>query len=326
MTRHLPIAAAVAAVLALAACSAQPAPHPTADPSAEPAADSCATAGPASDSVVVSGEFGAEPNVSFQEPLEVERTERTVVLEGDGAAVVDGTMVSLDFMIYNGTTGAVATGTAYSEQGRGLVVVDDAQLVPGFVDTLRCTTEGSRVVGVVPAADAFGSAGQPDLGIGPGEAIVFVADVVSVLPTQAEGEARELPGDFPALELEFADDGRPAVGIPDTDPPAELRIGVLVAGDGPVVGAQDEFTVQYQGVNWRTGEVFDETWGEAPRSFTSVIPGFAKAVIGQTVGSRVVVVVPPAEGYGEEGNASAGIEGTDTIVFVIDVLATTPPA
>src|SRR5690606_12934654 len=126
------------------------------------------------------------------------------------------------------------------------------------------------------------------------------------------------------LDLDFADDGRPTVGIPEGDPPAELQIGVLVTGDGAVVAPGDEFTVQYQGVNWRTGEIFDETWGQAPRSFTTVIAGFERAVVGKPVGSRVIAVIPPAQGYGEEGNAGAGIEGTDTLVFVIDILATTP--
>ena len=33
------------------------------------------------------------------------------------------------------------------------------------------------------------------------------------------------------------------------------------------------------------------------------------------------MVVPPGDGYGTEGNADAGISGTDTLVFVVDILA-----
>jgi FKBP-type peptidyl-prolyl cis-trans isomerase len=125
-------------------------------------------------------------------------------------------------------------------------------------------------------------------------------------------------------EVTLADDGRPTVTIPDADPPAELQIAVLKKGDGEVVPDPANVTVQYQGVNWRDGEVFDESWGEGtptPFSTTQVVPGFAAAMIGQTVGSQVLVVVPPAEGYGDGGQPSAGIEGGDTLVFVIDVLA-----
>ncbi len=38
------------------------------------------------------------------------------------------------------------------------------------------------------------------------------------------------------------------------------------------------------------------------------------------VGSRVLLVIPPADGYGKAGNSSAGIKGTDTLVFVVDIL------
>jgi peptidylprolyl isomerase len=54
-----------------------------------------------------------------------------------------------------------------------------------------------------------------------------------------------------------------------------------------------------------------------------VVPGFKKALVGQTVGSQVVAVIPPADGYGSDGNSQAGIKGTDTLVFVIDILNTT---
>jgi peptidylprolyl isomerase len=35
------------------------------------------------------------------------------------------------------------------------------------------------------------------------------------------------------------------------------------------------------------------------------------------------MVVPPDKGYGAGGQASAGIKGTDTLVFVIDILDAT---
>jgi peptidylprolyl isomerase len=82
-------------------------------------------------------------------------------------------------------------------------------------------------------------------------------------------------------------------------------------------------TVQYQGVLWRTGKVFDESWGKSPATFlpSGVVKGFGKALVGHRVGSQVVAVVPPAEGYGKAGQPGAGIKGTDTMVFVVDILA-----
>jgi peptidylprolyl isomerase len=47
--------------------------------------------------------------------------------------------------------------------------------------------------------------------------------------------------------------------------------------------------------------------------------------VGVPVGSRVMLVIPPALGYGPAGGqASAGITKTDTLVFVIDVIGGQP--
>lgn len=324
--RRLPALAVPAAVaaLVLAGCTGEAAPDPTATSTDEPVADTCTAAGGASDAVDVTGSLGAEPTVFVDSPVEVDATQRTVVVEGDGPEVVSGDLVSVSFAVYNGTTGELATATTFGEAGALLLTVADDQLLPGLYATILCSTEGSRVVGVVTPDDAFGSAGQADFGIDPDTTLVFVVDVVSIVAAQAEGEEQDPLGDeFP--EVVWDEDGRPTVTIPDADPSGDLEIGLVLEGDGPVVGQDDEFTIHYQGVNWSTGEIFDESWGGAPRSFTSVISGFKKAIVGQTVGSRVVVVIPPDEGYGEDGNASAGIGGEDTLVFVIDILATTPP-
>lgn len=131
------------------------------------------------------------------------------------------------------------------------------------------------------------------------------------------------PG-FPAVS--FDEDGKPTVEIPDTPAPTTTEIALLKQGNGATVADGDTVTVQYQGVNWTTKEVFDQSWGRGPATFptTGVIPGFAKALLGQQVGSQVLVVIPPTDGYGDAGQPAAGISGTDTLVFVIDILDTTP--
>ena len=45
--------------------------------------------------------------------------------------------------------------------------------------------------------------------------------------------------------------------------------------------------------------------------------------MGQTVGSRVLLVVPPADSYGSAGRPQEGIDSTDTVAFVVDILAAT---
>jgi hypothetical protein len=144
----------------------------------------------------------------------------------------------------------------------------------------------------------------------------------SDVPLRATGEPQEPQAGFPTVELDS--DGRPTVTLPGTEAPTELQVETLIEGDGPVVEDGANVTVQYQGLLWKDGTIFDESWerGE-PATFGTgqVIPGFAAGIVGQTVGSQTVVVIPPAEGYGEAGAPQAGITGDDTLVFVIDILA-----
>ncbi len=325
--RTLPLAVVVAVpvlVLGLTGCQLNE-PDATPDTAGTDSPTACAPSGPMSEAVEVSGDFDTTPTVTIPAPLSVTATQRTVVIEGDGTEVQDGALTQIHFSLYNGESGALSTSTEYDPSTLVQATVDEDVFLPGLVQTLRCSTVGSRIVGVVPASAAFGDQGNADLGVGPGEPIVFILDLVGVVPTQAEGDSTPLPDGFP--EVTWADDGQPTVKIPDADPPAELKVATVITGTGPVVGAGDSVTVQYQGVNWTSGEVFDESWGKGAANFTTdgVIPGFGDAMIGQTVGSRVVVIIPPDQGYGPSGGQpDAGISATDTLVFVIDILATQP--
>jgi peptidylprolyl isomerase len=43
------------------------------------------------------------------------------------------------------------------------------------------------------------------------------------------------------------------------------------------------------------------------------------------VGSRVLLVIPPKDAYGSAGQSQAGIKGTDTLVFVVDIISAVSP-
>jgi peptidylprolyl isomerase len=292
-------------------------PTPTQTPSAP---EPCAEPGEASNAISVLGELGEEPIILAEGPFHVDTVQRTVLVEGEGEPVDEGDLVAVTFTMLNATSGQESPGTAVVR-----VLLDDSATLPGLVDTIRCSTAGSRVVGVVPAEAAFGSVGQPDLGIGPDDDVIFVVDVLEAIELQASGKAKDLPDDFPALDISVDADGRPTTVLPDVDPPGATVAATLIEGAGAVVAADDEFLIQFQAVNWTTGEIFDETWGDAPRSLLHVLPGVDAAIVGRTVGSRFVVIVAPADGFGAAGSPSFGIAATDTVVYVVDILATTPP-
>lgn len=308
----------VLAALVLGGCAATP---PTLGPPTPPTADAdgCALPGTASDAVDASGALGASPVIDADGPFEVDRVERSVLLEGDGERAAEGDLVEVTLTLMNATTGDRAPGTA-----RSRVLLSEGHTLPALIAAIRCTPMQSRLVAVVPSELAYGSVGQPELAIGPGDDVVFVIDVLGRVPLQAWGDPVALPDDFPALAIDADDDGRPRVAVPAEDPPAELRAAVIREGDGPVLAAGDEFLVQFQALNWRTGEIFDETWGDVPRSLLTILPGVDASLLGLPVGSRVVVVVPPADGFGSTGSPSSGVSGADTVVYVVDLLATTP--
>lgn len=306
----------LAGMLGLTACAATP---PALVPAPVPEEDPCAAPGESSDAIRVAGEFGASPRVDASGPFAVDRVERTVLVEGSGDAALPGDLVEVSITIVNATTGERAPETTLTR-----VLLAEGAVQPGLLATLVCSSPGTRIAAVVPSELAFGSVGQPELAIGPGDDLVLVVDVLAIVPLQATGTPVALPGDFPALGLRFDAAGRPTISVSSDEPPAATTSAVLREGSGPVVEPGDEFLVQFQAVNWRTGEVFDETWGDAPRSLLSVLPAVDAAIVGRTVGSRLVVVVPPADGFGPAGSPSSGIAATDTVVYVVDILATTP--
>ncbi|MDP9395540.1 MAG: FKBP-type peptidyl-prolyl cis-trans isomerase [Actinomycetota bacterium] len=118
---------------------------------------------------------------------------------------------------------------------------------------------------------------------------------------------------------------KPTVKAPSSAPPKELKAEVLEEGDGDTVKSGDLLVANYLGQTWRENKVFDNSYdrGEAsgfPIGVGGVVPGWDKSLVGKKVGSRVLLVLPPAEGYGPQGNEQAGIKGDDTLVFVVDIV------
>jgi peptidylprolyl isomerase len=231
--------------------------------------------------------------------------------------------VKIAYELYEGATGKLLDTSGYTAAKKPVILTaDTSQYLPGLVQAIVCGKVGERFAAVIPPAQAFGASGNASLGVGKNHSLVLVGDILSLTPTKATGVVQKLPAGFPTVTL--ASSGQPTVTVPKTTAPTALRIADREVGSGDTVKSGDTVTVQYQGVLWRNGTVFDQSWGKSgPTSFatTAVVKGFGKALVGQKVGSQVVAIVPPSEGYGAAG--SGAIKGTDTMVFVIDILATT---
>lgn len=122
---------------------------------------------------------------------------------------------------------------------------------------------------------------------------------------------------------------KPTLTFADAAPLGELARLVVSEGDGPVVASGDLLAVDYLGQIYG-GKVFDNSYDrKEPSAFGigsgKVIPGWDNGLVGMKVGSRVLLSIPPDQGYGPDGNDQAGIAGTDTLVFVVDIVGTYPP-
>jgi peptidylprolyl isomerase len=205
------------------------------------------------------------------------------------------------------------------------------RLLPGLQTALRNQKIGSRVLAVIPPKDGYGSQGNPQGGVKPTDTLVFVIDLLKAYPANAAATGKTVSAGGHGLPTVTA--GPPPQNkVPPGPPPAKLEAKTLIQGSGPAIAKGQYVIVQYSGVNWRTGKVFDSSWSHgAPFGFVigatppQVIPGWDDGLLGKKVGSRILLSIPPAEGYGKQGSAQAGIKGTDTLVFVVDILGSYGP-
>ena len=130
-----------------------------------------------------------------------------------------------------------------------------------------------------------------------------------------------------SIELPQATGGfgeKPQITFPAGDAPEGLQVKVLVQGDGAEVAAGDNIVVHYLGQSW-DGEVFDNSYDRGatidfPIGVGAVIGGWDQGLVGQLVGSRVLLSIPPELGYGQRGVPQAGIGPGATLVFVVDIV------
>jgi peptidylprolyl isomerase len=118
---------------------------------------------------------------------------------------------------------------------------------------------------------------------------------------------------------------KPAVEVPEGDPPTELGIEDLEPGDGPAAKAGDQISVNYVGVLYADCTEFDNSFDRGePFQFAlgegGVIPGWDQGVEGMKVGGRRQLTIPSDLAYGPEGQPP-DIPPDSALVFVIDLVS-----
>jgi FKBP-type peptidyl-prolyl cis-trans isomerase len=307
------------ACLVIAGCGSSK-PSSSASSSSSAAANSNANA-----SVTVAGAFGTTPTVKIPKLDANNKLTVKTVIQGTGPTVTKTDAMAANFVLYfwDGTTNSLKANTFTSNP-----TVIGGTMLPGLESALIGQKVGSRVLAVIPPADGYGTAGNSQLGIKGTTTLVFVIDVLkSYSDTASASGTTESNGGGTLPTVTPHAGSAPTVTIPSNSPPSGLVTKTLIKGTGPKLVKGQYVVAQYTGYIWRTKKVFDSSWTSgSPFGFVigaspeQVISGWDTGLAGQTVGSRVMLVIPPKDAYGSGGASQAGITGKDTLVFVVDII------
>lgn len=304
-------AALAAAALSLVACA--PSEQSNVSPSASPgAAGAIAAVEPdaALEAMTwIDNGDGVAPELEATTPIDFTASGARLVSDGTGDTINSDQMLGLDYVIVSGVDGSTQYST-YDNGSPEQVQLVSGQIDPVIEDVLKGARVGVDFLYAVPGQGAGGSI-----------MLVTVAEVSDILD-RAEGVSVPPVDRLP--EVTLGDNGAPSVTYPTTTIPEGLISQDLITGSGPVVEEGQSVTVHYTGWLWN-GDQFDSSWDRGlPSTFAltsgQLIDGWVDGLVGKTVGSQVLLVVPPELGYGDQGQGDS-IPGGSTLVFVVDILA-----
>lgn len=271
----------------------------------------------------VTGRFGSDPLITIPAGTPSSQLIVQTVIPGHGPVVQpdDYVLFNVEGKVWAGDREVVDSYTDRQPQG--------LPLATGLLAWRHLAGQhvGSRVLMVVPPRYGFGRKGDPQANIMSTDTLVFVFDLLGAMPQHGHATGTAMPY-RPGLGQPQVTEGShgPVVSIPaKATPPSKLVRQVLIRGHGKPLQTGQTVVVQYTGVVWRTGKVFDSSWARGfPESFVlgsgQVLPGWETGLRGLPVGSRVLLILPPKLGYGQAGNPP-DVGAHDTLVFVIDILA-----
>lgn len=268
----------------------------------------------------------AGPTVTFEAPLAIGQEAVHVAAAGDGEALADGHLVTFNYLVCDTVTGEKlfsTWGLTADEDAPETYALSEANFGPALSAAMAEESAGVELLWAQPGLTAEQSS--------TGEAMngfLYAMTITGSTPVADSATGEDVAVTDETLPVVDMAEGKPAITVPDTfTDPTELVVQPLVQGEGAAVEAGQSVLVKYSG--WLTdGTQFDSSWERpAPNDVFSfqagagqVIPGWDQGVVGAQVGSRLLLVIPSEQGYGEAGSGDT-IPPDSTLVFVVDVLA-----
>jgi FKBP-type peptidyl-prolyl cis-trans isomerase len=288
------------------------------------AAATACSGGDLPDGLKVAGALGRQPTVTIPKSGPRGKLAVKTLHEGKGDKITNGDLVAANYVGYRWNGGDHKLIASSYDSGRP-AMFPYGHLVAGLDKALAGQRPGARVMAVIPPGAGYGVNGYAPMQIGGNDSLVFVLDVIAAYHNGAGARGR--PQLQPDTRLPQVSAGAaPTMKIPSARPPARLQVRTIIQGGGRPVEARQLVVFHDLGQIWRNGKMFESTRGRGhPDSVVvgagQMLAGWDRAVVGRPVGSRVLVVIPPGDGYGAKGHSASGITRGDTLAFVIDIIA-----
>ncbi|CAN5497471.1 FKBP-type peptidyl-prolyl cis-trans isomerase [soil metagenome] len=328
------LAVAAVVVTSLAGCA------PSGSSSASASCTPYYSSGAASSTVKVTGERTAAATATFPTPLVVTTPQVSQNTAGTGSKIQAGDQVDFEYTVYNAKTGESLGSSGYGASGSTRPRVGVAALLNGrptysVTRSLQCATTAERYTLVTTAKAGFGAGALSQNGISDSDVLVIVVSVVDHFPGKSDG-ANLLPQDgLPSVITAVS--GQPGIVLQEQTVPKDLRVETVKAGSGTTVKKNQTVHLKYTGWTWPTVSgakplTWDQRTWDADQAIDLKVtstadggqlpPGMYQAIVGAKVGSQVLVVIPPKDGF-PSGSAPTGVDATSTLIMVIDVLGIT---
>lgn len=301
-----------------AAASAAPSGEPSAEPSAPPTTRPAITPITTIDGVKVTGGFGTKPTLEFKAPFAIDETRSKVLVAGTGAPVEETSYLDLNYLGVNAYTGE-EFDSSWSRGEPAQFPLD--QVVAGFKKGLVGKHVGDQVLIVIPGKDAYDAQGGSGDKILVGDTLIFVVDILDIDYQKPHGTAVTPAAGLPKVTADDKGVPNAAIDTAAAAPTASVVQPLIAGSSTKKVTAEDTIMVRYRMWSWKSGALLVDKYTGDPDigKLSETIQCWREGVVNQTLGSRLMIVCPPATGY-PEGSAEVKVEKGDTVVFVLDLI------
>ncbi|MBG7703777.1 MULTISPECIES: FKBP-type peptidyl-prolyl cis-trans isomerase [unclassified Streptomyces] len=278
--------------------------------------------------VTAGTKFGEKPTVAKGPGEPSKNLAVKTLIAGSGRTIAENDFIQANYLGQIWSTAKVFDNS-YDRKRPLVIQLAQGGIIDGWRYGLAGKKTGSRVQLAVPPTWGYGKEGNAQAGIKGTDTLVFVIDLIDSFNSKSSAEGTPVPQDDAALpKVATNTDGQvPKVTVPKADPPKKLVSEYVLEGDGPELKADQAVLCQFQGLVWEGGKTFQRTYGSGRLSQFSLeqmqqaVKGLAQGLTGKKVGSRVLIVVPPELGYGDNPPSGGVIKKGATLVFTVDILA-----